>query len=58
MMGTAGNVAEVTVGHDLPHGQEKDVFACAGYQAADKRPAAEGTTAQWHVAMKLSMRRQ
>jgi IS5 family transposase len=58
VVGTAANVADVTVGHDLLHGQEKDVFADAGYQGVDKRPEAEGTTAQWHVAMKPSLRRK
>ena len=58
VVGTAANVNDVTVGHDLLHGSETHVFADAGYQGADRRPEAEGTTAQWHVAMKPSVRRQ
>jgi IS5 family transposase len=58
VVGTAANVNDVTVGNDLLHGKEKEVFADAGYQGADKRPEAEGTTAQWHVAMKPSVRRK
>jgi len=58
VVGTAANVNDVTIGHDLLHGAEKHVFADAGYQGADKRPEAEGQTAQWHVAMKPSVRRQ
>jgi IS5 family transposase len=58
VVGTAANVNDVTVGNGLLHGQEKDVFADAGYQGADKRPEAEGSKAQWHVAMKPSVRRQ
>jgi IS5 family transposase len=58
VVGTAANVNDVTVGSDLLHGKEKEVFADAGYQGADKRPEAEGTTAQWHVAMKPSVRRK
>ena len=48
----------MTVGHALLHGQESDVFADAGDQGADKRPEAAGTTAQWQVAMKPSVRRR
>ena len=58
VVGTAANVNDVTVGNDLLHGSEKHVFADAGYQGADRRPEAEGSKAQWHVAMKPSVRRQ
>jgi IS5 family transposase len=58
VIGTAANVNDVTVGHDLLHGQEQHVFADAGYQGVDKRPEAAGATAQWHVAMKPSVRRK
>jgi len=58
VIGTAANVSDVTVGNDLLHGSEKYVFADAGYQGADKRPEAEGSKAQWHVAMKPSVRRK
>jgi len=58
VIGTAANVNDVTVGHDLTHGQERHVFADAGYQGIAKRSEAEGTTAQWHVAMKPSVCRQ
>ena len=33
------------------HGDETAVFADAGYQGADKRPAAN-PSARWHVAMR------
>jgi len=58
VIGTAANVSDVTVGNDLLHRSEKHVFADAGYQGADKRPEAEGSKAQWHVAMKPSVRRK
>ena len=58
VVGTAANVSDVTVRNDLLHGSEKHVFADAGYQGADRRPEAEGSKAQWHVAMKPSVRRQ
>ena len=47
---SAGNVADVTEGNSLLHGQEQDVFADAGYQGVDKRPDAKGS-ATWHIAM-------
>lgn len=47
---TSGNVADVTQGNSLLHGQEKDIFADAGYQGADKRPDAR-SGADWHIAM-------
>jgi IS5 family transposase len=56
VVGTAANVSDVAVGNALLHGQETDVFADAGYQGADKRDDATG--ANWHVAMKPSMRKK
>jgi IS5 family transposase len=56
VIGTAANVSDVTVGNDLLHGDETDVFADAGYQGADKRP--EATDANWHVAMRPGVRRK
>jgi len=58
VIGTAANVNDVTFGNDLLHGKERHVFADAGYQGVDKRPEAEGSKAQWHVAMKPSVRRK
>ncbi len=57
VVGTAANVNDVTVGNDLLHGKEKDVFADAGYQGADGRPQAR-TGVNWHVAMRPSVRRK
>lgn len=56
VIGTAGNVGDVTQGHGLLHGQEKVVFADAGYQGADKRPEACGV--QWQVAIRPGKRRE
>jgi len=54
--GTAGHVGDVVEANSLLHGQEKDVFADAGYQGAHKRPdAKEGV--QWHVAMRPGLRK-
>lgn len=57
VVGTAANVADVTVGHALLHGAEEHVLADAGYQGAAKRPEATGK-AQWHVAMKAGERQR
>ena len=56
VIGTAANVNDVTQGHDLLHGQEKVVFADAGYQGAAKRPEATGV--DWHIAMRPGKRKQ
>ena len=56
MRGTSGNVADVTEGNSLLHGQESDVFGDAGYQGAQKRPDAKKDVT-WHVAMRPGKRR-
>jgi len=48
--GTSGNVADVSEGNSLLHGQESDAYGDAGYQGVDKRPDAKEDVA-WHVAM-------
>lgn len=55
--GTSGNVADVTEGNSLLHGQETDVYADAGYQGADKRPDAKSSHT-WHVAMRPGKRKK
>lgn len=55
VVGTAANVNDVTQGHSLLHGQEKVVFANAGYQGAMKREEATGVRRQ--VAMRPGKRR-
>ena len=47
VIGTAANVNDVTQGHGLLHGDERIVFADAGYQGASKR--AEATGVNWQV---------
>jgi len=56
VVGTSGNVSDVTQANDLLHGRETDVFADAGYQGADKRPEARAGVI-WHVAMRPGKRR-
>jgi len=55
--GTSGNVADVTEGNSLLHGQETDVFGDAAYQGADKRPDAKADC-KWHVAMRPGKRKK
>jgi IS5 family transposase len=53
--GTAGNINDVVQANALLHGDERVVFADAGYQGAHKRPGARaGVT--WHVAMRPGKR--
>ena len=58
VVGTAANVHDVTQAHLLLHGNETDAFGDAGYQGADKRPESEGSTVNWHVAMRPGNRKQ
>ena len=39
------------------HGEERDVFADAGYQGVGKREETQGIKANWHVAMRPGKRR-
>ena len=56
VIGTAANVNDVTQATQLLHGQEKDVFADAGYQGVDKRDEAQGLMVDWHIAMRPGKR--
>lgn len=51
---TPANVHDVTQAHALPHGEERDVFADAGYQGVDKRKEVQRRHPEgiWHVAMR------
>ena len=55
--GTAGHVADVTEGHGRLHGEEIAVFADAGYQGANKQPAARPGVC-WYVAMRPGKRKK
>lgn len=57
VIGTAGNVADVTQAHALLHGEETVALGDAGYQGVEKRPENIGKTVAWHVAMKRSKRK-
>lgn len=51
VVGTAGNVSDVTPAHALLHGDETAVIGDAGYQGVRKRPENVGKAVKWHVAM-------
>jgi IS5 family transposase len=52
--GTAANVADISQTHALLHGQEKEVYADAGYHGVEKREeiASRCQGVNWHVAAK------
>ena len=57
VVGTAGNVADVTQAHALLHGDETAVLADAGYQGVEKREENTGRAVTWYVAMKRAKRK-
>ena len=57
VIGTAANVSDVSQTHALVHGEESHVFGDAGYQGVEKRPEHQGSTADWHIAMKRGKRK-
>lgn len=57
VVGTAGNVADVTQAHALLHGGEVIVIGDAGYQGVAKRPENAGSTVVWHTAMRPGLRK-
>ena len=57
VIGTAGNVADVTQAHALLHGGETVALGDAGYQGVEKRSENIGKSVTWHVAMKRSKRK-
>ncbi len=54
--GTSGNVADITEGNSLLHGEETDAHGDAGYQGIHKRADAHSTV-RWHIAMRPGKRR-
>lgn len=57
VVGTAGNVADVTQAHALLHGGETMVLGDAGYQGVGKREENIGKAITWHTAMHPGLRR-
>jgi IS5 family transposase len=52
VVGTSGNVADVTQVDQLLHGEEKSVFGDAGYIGAEKREEVADKTIEWYIARK------
>lgn len=52
LTGTAANEADVNQTANLLHGEEKAVYADAGYTGADKRAELKGREVTWRIAMK------
>jgi IS5 family transposase len=57
LIGTAGNVSDVTQAHALLHGDETAALGDAGYQGVEKREENRRKSVTWHVAMKRSKRK-
>ena len=57
VVGTAGNVSDVTQAHALLHGDETAALGDAGYQGVETRPENVGKAVTWHVAMKRPKRK-
>ncbi|MBI3903712.1 MAG: IS5 family transposase [Nitrosomonadales bacterium] len=57
VVGTAGNVSDISQAHALLHGDEVMAFGDAGYQGIEKRSEHVGTPVQWQVAMRPGKRR-
>ena len=53
---TSGNAHDITQAHRLLHGDEKSVWADAGYQGVEKREGADPEVT-WHVAMRPGKRK-
>jgi IS5 family transposase len=52
VVGTAANEADINQMAAVLHGEERAVFADAGYTGADKRPEHEGREVSWNIAIK------
>ncbi len=51
---TLANIADVSEGYRLLHGEETDVFADAGYAGAPKRDELKPCQTTWHMAARPS----
>jgi IS5 family transposase len=57
LIGTAGNVHDITQAQALLHGDETDAFGDAGYQGVEKREEHLEQPVTWHIAMRPSKRK-
>lgn len=58
VIGTAGNVSDISQAQNLLHGDETMAFGDAGYQGVEKRLEHLETPVQWHTAMRPGKRRK
>ena len=59
LIGTAGNVADITQAHALLHGEERHAHGDAGYQGVEKREECNPEhTVAWQIAMRPGKRRK
>ena len=54
VIGTAGNVSDISQAQALLHGEEQAAFGDAGYQGIEKRPESAGASVAWHIAERPS----
>lgn len=54
VVATAANVADVTQTDKLLHGEEREIYADAGYQGADKREELKERGLEWRIAERRS----
>ena len=57
VIGTAGNVSDISQAQALLHGGETVAFGDAGYQGVEKRVENLETPVTWHTAMRPGKRR-
>lgn len=57
VIGTAGNVSDISQANALLHGEETDAFGDAGYTGVEKREESQGIPVTWHVALRPGKRR-
>ena len=57
VIGTAGNVSDISQAEALLHDDETDVFGDAGYQGVEKREENIEVPVTWRVAMKPGKRK-
>ena len=57
-VGTAANVSDVVMAGELLHGQERRVYADAGYTGVSKRKEHADREVDWHVALKRGQVKQ
>ncbi|SIT35935.1 transposase (fragment) [Paraburkholderia ribeironis] len=58
LVGTAGNVSDVSQAYALLHGHEQETFSDAGYAGVDKRDELRAKPVEWRVAARAERSRR